>query len=170
MSEPRRLAFLTSHPIQYQAPLFRALARRPGVELTVFFGTDQGARAYRDTGFGATVQWDVPLLEGYRHVFLPNLNPRGTSAGFFGLVNPALVGALRRGRFHALAVHGWAHATSWLAFAAARALRLPLLLRGESNGLREPRGWRRRAKWWSRNGTRTSIECAMANTSVSRRS
>jgi glycosyltransferase involved in cell wall biosynthesis len=152
VSGPRRLAFLTSHPIQYQAPLFRALARRPEVDLTVFFGTDQGARAYRDPGFGAAVQWDVPLLEGYAHVVLPNLNPRGTSAGFFGLVNPGIVQALRRGRFDALIVHGWAHATSWLAFGAARALGVPLLLRGESNGLREVAGWRaavkRRALAW----------------------
>ena len=30
-----RLAVITSHPVQYQAPLFRELARR--LELTVFF-------------------------------------------------------------------------------------------------------------------------------------
>ena len=56
-----RLAFVTSHPIQYQAPLFRALAG--AVELRVFFGWD-GARddAFDDArGFGRTTAWDVPL-------------------------------------------------------------------------------------------------------------
>src|SRR5438093_288259 len=59
MTARHRLAVLTSHPIQYQAPLFRALARRPELDLTVFFGSDQGARAYRDPGFQTTVAWDV---------------------------------------------------------------------------------------------------------------
>jgi glycosyltransferase involved in cell wall biosynthesis len=173
MTSRRRVAFLTSHPIQYHAPLFRALARRPDVDLTVLFGTDQGARAYRDAGFGATVQWDVPLLDGYPHVILPNLNRRGTSAGFLGLVNPAVIGALRRGRFDALIVHGWAHATNWLAFLTARALGLPLLLRGESNGLREPRGWRRPVKGlalrWLFGGTAAFLAIGSLNREFYRR-
>ena len=136
MSRPTRVAFLTSHPIQYQAPMFRALARRPEVDLTVFFCSDRGARPYDDPGFRTRVAWDVPLLDGYRSVLLPR------RAG----ANPSIVSALRRGGFDALIVHGWAHATNWLAFLATTALGLPLLLRGESNGLRESGGWRRAAK------------------------
>ncbi len=146
MSRPYRLAFLTSHPIQYQAPLFRALAQRPEIDLTVLFCSDQGARAYYDPGFGASFAWDIPLLEGYRSVFLPNLNRRGGPGRFFGLVNPSIVIELRRGHFDALVVHGWAYLTNWLAFAAASVLGIPLMIRGETNGLREPTGWRRRLK------------------------
>jgi len=32
-----RVAAVTSHPIQYQAPLFRHLARSPAIDLTVLF-------------------------------------------------------------------------------------------------------------------------------------
>ena len=70
-----RVACLVSHPIQYQAPLFRYIAARPGVDLTVFFLSDFSVRAYRDSGFGVDVKWDVPLLDGYRHEFLPRLAP-----------------------------------------------------------------------------------------------
>jgi len=35
-----RLAYLVSHPIQYQAPLLRRLAQEPDIDLTVFFGSD----------------------------------------------------------------------------------------------------------------------------------
>ena len=35
-----RLAYLVSHPIQYQAPLLRRIAQEPDIELTVFFGSD----------------------------------------------------------------------------------------------------------------------------------
>jgi glycosyltransferase involved in cell wall biosynthesis len=134
------VAFLTSHPIQYQAPLFRALAARGDLELTVLFCSDQGARAYHDAGFATTVRWDVPLCEGYRHRFLPNLARAGGAGSRLGLVNPGIVPALRAGRFAALVVHGWAHVTHWLAFATATAIGLPFFVRGESNGLSEAGG------------------------------
>ena len=60
-----RLAYLVSHPIQYQAPLLRRIAREPDIDLTVFFGSDLSVRAYRDEGFGVDIAWDTPLLEGW---------------------------------------------------------------------------------------------------------
>jgi glycosyltransferase involved in cell wall biosynthesis len=65
-----RVAVLATHPIQYQAPLWRGLALRPALKLHVFFGSDISVRGYRDEGFGVKVQWDVPLLAGYDHTFL----------------------------------------------------------------------------------------------------
>ncbi len=61
-----RLAYLVSHPIQYQAPLLRRIAQEPDIDLTVFFGSDFSLRSYQDEGFGVDVKWDVPLLDGYR--------------------------------------------------------------------------------------------------------
>ena len=46
-----RVACLVSHPIQYQAPLFRYLAAHPGIDLTVFFLSDLSIYAYRRFGF-----------------------------------------------------------------------------------------------------------------------
>ena len=60
-----RLAYLVSHPIQYQAPLLRRIAQEPDIDLTVFFGSDFSVRDYKDKGFGVEVKWDVPLLDGY---------------------------------------------------------------------------------------------------------
>ncbi len=137
-----RLAIVTSHPIQYQAPLFRELARRPEVDLTVFFCSDHGLREAFDSGFGQTFKWDMPLLEGYAYEFVPNRSPRpGVQAGFWGEVNPGLVTRLSRGKFDAVLVHGYAYASSWLAFAGARLGRAALLMRMESH-LLEPR-----ARW-----------------------
>ena len=55
-----RLAYVVSHPIQYQAPLLRRLAQEPDVDLTVLFGSDLSTRGYRDEGFGVDVAWDTP--------------------------------------------------------------------------------------------------------------
>ena len=65
-----RLAILTSHPIQYQAPIWRALAADPRLDIEVYFGTDMSLLGYRDPQFGTFFKWDVPLLDGYRHRFL----------------------------------------------------------------------------------------------------
>src|SRR6185437_2211185 len=73
MTKKVKLAYLVSHPIQYQAPLLRRIAQEPDIDLTVFFGSDFSVRGYKDEGFGVEVKWDVPLLEGYRHEFLPVL-------------------------------------------------------------------------------------------------
>ena len=46
-----RLAYLVSHPIQYQAPLLRRLAQEPDIDLTVLFGSNFSAKGYQDRGF-----------------------------------------------------------------------------------------------------------------------
>lgn len=142
-SAPYRLAVLTSHPIQYQAPLLRFLAQTGEIDLTVFFCARVGAETYLDPGFGVPVQWNTPILDGYRHVFLPNIAIRPSVNRFFGLINPSFVAHLARGQWDALLVHGYAHATNWLAFAAAWARGIPVLLRGELSTVRPTSGTRR---------------------------
>ena len=140
------LAALTSHPIQYQAPLFRALAATGEVQLKVLFCSDIGLRRHRDATFGTDFAWDVPLVEGYDHTFLKNFSPRPNPSRFFGCINPGIARALAAQPYDAVWVHGWALASCWLGFAACRRLGLPILLRGESNGLRDPAGLKGLAK------------------------
>ncbi len=128
-----RLAILASHVIQYQAPLFRILAGQPEIELSVFFCSDWGAQSYHDKGFGQEIKWDVPLLEGYRFEFLPNWSIRPNASRFWGEVNPRIVLHLKRRKFDAIWIHGWARLTDWIAMLAAFTFKVPVLIRGESN-------------------------------------
>src|ERR1700741_4060436 len=89
-----RLAYLVSHPIQYQAPLLRRIAQEPDIDLTVLFGSDFSVRGYQDQGFGVGVKWDVPLLDGYKHVFLPKLRD-GQDVSFAMPLNHGIVSRLR---------------------------------------------------------------------------
>jgi glycosyltransferase involved in cell wall biosynthesis len=136
MDGSHRVACLVSHPIQYQAPLFRYLAARPGIELTVFFLSDLSVHAYRDSGFGVDVKWDVPLLDGYRHEFLPRVGS-WSGLSFWRPWTFGLRARLRRGRFDALWLHGYAHRGCLAGIAAAKSLNIPVMLRGESNLLSE---------------------------------
>jgi glycosyltransferase involved in cell wall biosynthesis len=131
-----RVACLVSHPIQYQAPLFRYLAARPGIGLTVFFLSDLSVHAYRDSGFGLDVKWDLPLLDGYQHEFLPRIGS-GNGLSFWRPWTFGLRARLRRGQFDALWVHGYAHRGCLAGIAAAKSLNIPVLLRGDSNLLSE---------------------------------
>jgi glycosyltransferase involved in cell wall biosynthesis len=126
-----RLAYLVSHPIQYQAPLLRRIAREQDIELHVLFGSDFSVRGYQDEGFGVEVAWDIPLLEGYRSEFLPTLRDTGT----LSLTSPISRGILRRLsqlRPDALWVHGYASINALHGILAANALGIPVLLRAES--------------------------------------
>ena len=135
--DPRtiRLAYVVSHPIQYQANLLRRIAADPEIDLTVFFCSDFSVKEYKDSGFGVAVQWDVPLLEGYRSVILPRIRdtsqPSPTRPIAYGLLRH-----LRRGidgqPFDALWVHGYSTINALHAMLAAKALGMPVLLRAES--------------------------------------
>lgn len=143
---PLRLAAIVSHPIQYQAPLFRLVAATPGVDLEVLFLSDHGLAPTFDQGFGRSVQFDVPLLDGYASRFVPNRAWKPSVARAGGLVNPGLVREIVRGKYDAVWVHGYGHASEWLAFAAAALTRTPVLLRGESTLLYDSPPVRRAAK------------------------
>ena len=143
---PFRVAYLVSHPIQYQVPLLRRLSAEPEIDLAVYYMDDMGARRYFDWEFGSAVQWDLPLLDGYAWHVLPNRSPLAASDHFLRYVHPSVLGTLRAERWDALIVHGYAHATEWLSFLAAWTIGTPLFLRGESNLLGSRPRWIRTAK------------------------
>src|ERR1700722_7855948 len=132
-----RLAYLVSHPIQYQSPLLRRIAQEPEIDLTVFFGSDFSIQGYRDKDFGVEVKWDVPLTDGFRHEFLPALRDDGTE----GVCSPISRGILGRLRgFDVLWVHGYGTVNQLHGILAAKALGIPVLVRSDSQMKDRPRG------------------------------
>jgi len=133
-----RLAIVSTHPIQYYAPLFRCLARSAGMSLRVFFTWSQTCNAaVFDPDFGKTITWDVPLLDGYPSEFIPNIAARPGSHHFWGVRSPGLVGAVERWRAEAILIFGWnnySHLRSMLHFKG----RIPVFFRGDST-LLDPR-------------------------------
>jgi glycosyltransferase involved in cell wall biosynthesis len=130
-----KLAYLVSHPIQYQAPLLRRIAQEQDIELTVYFGSNFSTIKYRDKGFGVKVEWGVPLVEGYRHEFLPTVRDVGRT-GPFSPLNYGILSRLRGHRGEAAAdvlwVHGYSTVNALHGMLAAKALGIPVLLRAES--------------------------------------
>jgi len=137
--EPKiRLAYLVTHPIQYQAPLLRRIAAEPGIDLTVFFCSDFSLRSYLDPYFGKIIAWDVPLTEGYRYEILPALG-RTDRLSFWRPFNYGLARRLNQGNFEVLWVHGYNRWFHWLAMAWAKIRGLKVLVRDEATRLSAPR-------------------------------
>jgi len=145
-----RLAYLVSHPIQYQAPLLRRISQEPDIDLTVFFASNFSVRQYVDKGFGVDVKWDVPLLDGYHHEFLPSIWDKRRT-GPTSQLNYGIFSRLRGDKgtagFDALWVHGYSTLNALQAMLAAKALGIPVLLRAESRlGSKDRSVFKRAAK------------------------
>lgn len=139
-----RLAVLTTHPIQYYAPLFRELAAR--LDLTVFYAHRATPADQAAAGFDTAFDWDIDLLSGYDHVFLRNIAADPNASRFSGCDTPEIGERLDGGRFDAVLALGW-HVKSLLqGIVAAKLRRLPVLVRGDSQLGLQPSPAKRLAK------------------------
>lgn len=146
MSEPFRLAFVNSHPIQYFAPLFAYLNRDPELDVTALYCSDFSLRGAVDPGFKQPVTWDVDLLDGYTPVFLGEAARTRTLGGFWSLICPEIWGQIRRERYDAVCIHGYHFAAFVLAFLAAKSIGTPVFVRSETHLGLQRQGWRRRLR------------------------
>ena len=140
-----RLGLLSSHPIQYHAPLFRELALR--CDLTVYFAHRQSPQDQAAAGFGVPFEWDIDLLSGYRHRFLHNNAKYPATDKFFGCNTPEIKQEIDDGRFDAFIVTGWGLLCYWQAVWACRRAHVPVLIRGDSQLLTPRNPVLRWLKW-----------------------
>jgi glycosyltransferase involved in cell wall biosynthesis len=137
---------IASHPVQYMAPLFRRMAEDPALDLQVAYCSLRGAAAVGyDADFQASVQWDVPLLDGYSWVEVPNQGSGEES--FWGLNNPGLRELIRAGKFDAILCYvGYVRASFWIARRAARSTSAAFLFGTDAHSL-EPRDAKKWKTW-----------------------
>lgn len=129
-----RLTIIVSHPTQYYSPWFRFLASRPDLNVTVLYLWDFGATRKFDASFGCDVRWDVPLLDGYEHVFVPNRSKKPGTKHFNGLDNATLNNYVSESNPDAVLLfgYGWRSNVEYLLRYADR---YPVIMRGDSHSL-----------------------------------
>lgn len=137
-----RLAVLVSHPIQYYSPWFRHLAEHSGFELKVFYLWDFGVKETRDLSFDASFAWDIPLLDGYSHCFIPNHSDDPGTHHFKGLRNPGAEEAILAWQPDALLMFGYNYATHLSLILSRRLRHVTFLFRGDSHELFPAPGWK----------------------------
>jgi glycosyltransferase involved in cell wall biosynthesis len=135
MSKPARRVRLTAvatHPIQYHAPLFRALAENAELDFEVAFLEILDAER-QGRGFGVPFQWDIPVLDGYRWRVLRTTRYAGGPWGRALANAPSCVERLGP---DVLLLTGWQTLPLIQLLSAARRMGVATLMRGESNALR----------------------------------
>jgi glycosyltransferase involved in cell wall biosynthesis len=123
---PVRVVIVSEIPTPYRLPLFRRLAARPEIDLTVLFcAANEPDRPWELEldGFRSEVLRGIPL------VFRTRRN------SFVYEINPGIVTRIRRGAIDALVVGGYAVFAEQAAIALARAQGIPYLVHSESQFL-----------------------------------
>lgn len=139
----KRLAIISTHPIQYNAPWFRRLAAPDQLEVRVFFTWRADTEPLADRDFGRDIAWDVPLLDGYDYEVVAPDGPLPTKT--FWNLNRDVAGPIRAWGADAVLVIGWNH-RSHLSAMRYFHRRIPVYFRGDSTLLLERAGPRRYAR------------------------
>ncbi len=125
------LAIISTHPVQYQAPVYRTLQSRFNIPVTVIYGSDFSVKGYQDKEFGASFSWDVDLLSGYTAIFLHKVAEGGAQS--YETVSAAgLRKTLKKISPHAVLLSGYQSSFHRRAFCDVWALNYPILFRGET--------------------------------------
>jgi glycosyltransferase involved in cell wall biosynthesis len=127
------LAILTTHPIQYQVPVWKGLASRGNIPFKVLYMSDQGQCARFDPGFGKSLSWDIDLLGGYESEFVDTYRGQRLDSFWSLRLKRGFGRALRGMGADVLWIQGWQVAAYWQAVFAARQAGVRIWLRGETN-------------------------------------
>jgi glycosyltransferase involved in cell wall biosynthesis len=132
------LAVIETHPVQYHAPVYRAVARR-GVPVTAIYGSDFSVAGYHDQEFDTAFSWDTDLLAGYESRFLSRTGESGARDDR-EVSTRGLGRTLAEVRPDAVLVVGYSpgfHRGAWF---EAWKRRVPILFRGETSDAARDRG------------------------------
>ena len=136
----KRLAIVTTHPIQYNAPLFRLLHERKNIEIKVFYTWSQLESGKKfDPGFDKEIKWDIPLLKGYNYSFVDNVSSSPGSNHYTGIVNPTLTKEIKEWKADAILIYGWSFKSHLNAIRFFKG-KIPVLFRGDSTLLDQKHG------------------------------
>jgi len=127
----KKLAIISTHPIQYNAPLFQLLSKRQNIQIKVFYTWSQAQKGFHDPNFNKKIEWDIPLLDSYEYEFVENTSKNPGTKSFKGIQNPNLIKSIKNYQADAILIFGWkfqSHLKAMFYFKN----KIPVLFRGDS--------------------------------------
>jgi glycosyltransferase involved in cell wall biosynthesis len=125
------LAIISTHPIQYHAPIYRILQEKLGVPVTVIYGSDFSVVGYHDEEFNSDFAWDTDLLTGYSSIFLSKVSEGGARS--VEKVSPrGLTATLNCIKPKAVLLLGYSPAFYRMVFCIVLKAGYPVIFRGET--------------------------------------
>jgi glycosyltransferase involved in cell wall biosynthesis len=141
-----RVLTFSTHPIQYQYPLFMSLASRDVIDLEICYYTGYDGSAGKDPGFGRSVVWDIPVRPGNFRQFRA-WGERGCPEPT-RTFSPGSVFYALRSRPDVVLLHSGLHAGDLAVLAACRARGIPVVCRPETLSYRRHGSSMFKARSW----------------------
>jgi glycosyltransferase involved in cell wall biosynthesis len=133
-----KIGVFVTHPIQYQVPIWRALAADKNFDVKVYYFCDQGVNSESvDKGFGKKFAWDLPLLDGYDCEFLTR--DCIENAGKFSI--PDVHVFFKKNKFDIVLITGYMHRFTRQIIANKDRYKYKVLFRGELHDEHHTLGW-----------------------------
>jgi glycosyltransferase involved in cell wall biosynthesis len=142
----KKLAIITTHPIQYYAPVFRLLHQRANIEIKVFYTLGKAGIDRYDHDFKKKFSWDIPLTDGYPIEWVDNTSPNPGSATFKGVINPQLIKQINDWQPDAVLVYGWANQSHFKVLRHFKG-KVPVYFRGDSTLLDNTTWIKKKLRW-----------------------
>lgn len=130
----KRLLVISTHPIQYNAPLFNYLSGNGDFELKVFYTNGQPDDKVFDKEFGKERSWKIDLLEGYDYEFLENKGYFTFLPSFLRIVNPHITKRVDAFKPSMIIMYGWNY-FSHLQIMLKYKGKVPVIFRGDSTSI-----------------------------------
>lgn len=126
----KNLAIITSHPIQYQVPLFQKLNKSKFLNVTVFFGSKHGyISTKKDLEFNKLINWNIRILEGYKFFF----SKKEKDVDSFWLSFSQLKKKFTEEKIDKVLILGWNKVIYLQAIIISLRMGIPIYLRSENN-------------------------------------
>jgi glycosyltransferase involved in cell wall biosynthesis len=134
---------ISSQPTQNAAPL-RLMAEHQKLDVLTAYCSLSDKKLWRDPEHINKEVFDNPVLDGYDWTALKNYSPFPSLSRFYGLINPGLVKLVLKS--DCCVVYGHSYLSFWLAIAAAKLCRKPLLLTTDATYLEPASGASRKTR------------------------
>jgi Glycosyltransferase len=128
---------VSSQPIQNAASL-QVMARDTRLDVLTAYCSLPDAKLWRDPEHLTKEAFDLPMLDGYSWVRVPNYSPWPRLGKFYGLINPGIIKLVAKS--DCCIIYGHAYISFWLAIATAKLLGKSLLLGTDATSLQSHYG------------------------------
>ncbi len=135
-----RLLIITSHPIQYNAPLFSYLTKHSHYSIKVIYTLGVNTNTLVDNSFGVYENWNIDLLDGYDYEFIENTSYHPSSIKYLGIKNPSLIKNIKAYKPDGIIVYGWKHQSHFSVLNYFHG-KVPIIFRGDSTTLDDCSGF-----------------------------
>jgi len=127
----KKIVIFTTHPIQYQVPLFEFITKKKNLSLKVIYASNHGVSSSIDKDFQVKFSWDIKILNGYSYEFLE----KNKNVNSFFLNSKKIYSKVKKNDI--CLILGWNNLFYLKAIFWSFFLRIPIILRSESNLLKK---------------------------------